>query len=152
MLQIERTVEENKKIIERYPFLKPKYSNGNEPPYYDYSWTYLDLIPNGWYKAFGKEMLEEIREDCIKNNYLDKLMIADIKEKYGELRIEIYVIPIESKIFDILNKYEKMSGHFCMFCGKPSEIRSRNGWLTTMCSKCEEEINKKRINRRTNNE
>lgn len=132
-----RSVEENKKLIERYPFLLPRNRwTDKVPDDYDYTWTEIDAFPSGWYKVFGEEMLEEIREDCIKNDYLDKLRILQIKEKYGTLRFYTGAIPVESKIFKIISKYEEMSAHYCMVCGAPAETSDIGWWLVTLCDEC----------------
>lgn len=52
---------------------------------YDYSYTMLDDMPDGWRKAFGEELCEAIREELIKVGLLDQYRIIQIKEKYGEL-------------------------------------------------------------------
>lgn len=58
-----RTTEENRKLIEKYPFLYPRYKwSMHELEDYDYSFTELDEMPYGWRKTFGEEMCEEIAE------------------------------------------------------------------------------------------
>ena len=44
----------NRRLIRRYPFL--------ELPGGGCSCTWLDSMPEGWKKAFGGEMVEELRE------------------------------------------------------------------------------------------
>ena len=81
------TVEENRKLVERSPFLLPRnYMNDQVEVGYDYSWTELDSLPDGWRIAFGSDMLEELREILIKGDYLDEYRILQIKEKFGSLR------------------------------------------------------------------
>ena len=78
--------ESNQKLIERFPFLMPRNRwTGAVPEDYDYSYTELDSMPNGWRKAFGKQMCEDIREELIRAEYLDQYRITQIKEKYGTL-------------------------------------------------------------------
>ena len=56
-----RSVEENKKLIEKYPFLMPRNVWTDELlKDYDYSFTLYDEMPKGWADAFGMQMLEEI--------------------------------------------------------------------------------------------
>ncbi len=46
--------ESNQKLIERFPFLIPRNRwTGKVPEDYDYSYTELDSMPDGWRKAFG---------------------------------------------------------------------------------------------------
>ena len=56
--------ESNQKLIERFPFLMPRNRwTGEVPEDYDYSYTELDSMPDGWRKAFGEQMCEDIREE-----------------------------------------------------------------------------------------
>lgn len=134
--------QKNKQLCERYPFLIPHNRwTDKVPSNYNYDYTELINFPNGWFKAFGIDMLEELRAECIKFNYLNKLRIMDIKEKYGGLRFYVGPIPKDSKIFDIINKYEEMSYHYCMICGRPAETVNNCGWLETICESCQSVIN-----------
>jgi len=145
--------QKNKMLCERYPFLIPRNrwtdriiwdSKDNWTYCTPYSYTELDCFPTGWFKAFGYEMLEEIRDDCIKNNFLYDLRIVEIKEKYGGLRFYIGPIPKDSKLFEIINKYEEMSYHYCMLCGHPAKTSGNGHWIETLCSKCQQHIAEKR--------
>lgn len=54
-------VEENKALISEFPFLLPRNRwTGNIPDDYDYSYTELDDLPDGWRIAFGCR--------CVKNS------------------------------------------------------------------------------------
>ena len=137
--------QRNKYLCKRYPFLIPyHYWTGkcmweNKHSWYytpKYSYTELDDMPDGWRKAFGIQMCEELREELIKFNYLNKYRITQIKEKYGELRWYDNGIPIGSKIYDIINKYSKLSTHICIHCGRPAEIINNMGWYEPICDKC----------------
>ena len=76
------TQDKNRKLIERFPFLLPHNRWTDEVPEdYDYSYTELDAMPHGWRIAFGEELCEEIREELVQADYLDKYRIAEIKEK-----------------------------------------------------------------------
>ena len=47
----------NKELIERYPFLMPRNRwTGNIPEDFNYSYTELDALEDGWRKAFGERM------------------------------------------------------------------------------------------------
>lgn len=53
------SIEENKNLIEHYPFLLPWDGwNDTVREDYDYSYTELDEMPRGWRKAFGEMMME----------------------------------------------------------------------------------------------
>lgn len=120
-----------KQLIKRYPFLAVKHWKTGKP-YYDF--TYLDDMPNGWRKAFGTQMCEEIRNALIKSNQLHTYRIAQIKEKFGGLRW--YDYGATDEVYKIINKYEKLSYHVCMLCGRPAKARDNYGWTMTICDKC----------------
>lgn len=134
---------ENRKLCKRYPFLifRDWYTGKKDPHPYDFTW--LDEMEPGWRKAFGIQMCEEIRQDLIKHNFLNKYRIVQIKEKFGELRWYDEDIPIGSKVWDIIEKYSDISTHTCYVCGAPGKIINDNGWLVTMCSDCYKKFKEK---------
>lgn len=111
-----KIVEYNKALVKEYPFLLP-YHRWTGKPVMDYDedfeWQYteMDCMPNGWRLAFGDDFLKELKEELIKYpaceerdtdgveylkeqlgelEYLDTFLydyrIMQIKEKYGGLR------------------------------------------------------------------
>ena len=143
----------NKELCERYPFLIPRsyddkiiwkrYRKGNKRKVSPYSFTELDYMPRGWRETFGLVMCEEIRNELIKFNYLDKYRIAEIKEKYGILYWYDFGQPAGSNIHEIINKYRKYSMYTCMICGAFAETSYENGWAETICDNCKQELLKK---------
>jgi hypothetical protein len=130
--------ERNKALVERYPFLLPRYEWSQEPlDDYDYEFTNLDDIPQGWVKSFGIQMCEELRDILIEGNYLDDFRILQWKEKFGRLRIYSNGIPekISNKYYAWEHKYEKLSGETCYSCGKPGHLM-KTGWILPYCEKC----------------
>ena len=111
----------------------------DEHPEYDYDSTELDEMPDGWRIAFGDEMCEEIHRDLVENDYVDKFIILQIKEKYGSLRFYCGCIPVGSKIYDIIHKYEHMSERICVVCGKPAKYMT-TGWICPYCENCVKEL------------
>lgn len=138
---------ENKRLCKRYPFLRPRNRFDDiimwEHPKWDwryarpYEWTELDAMPDGWRKAFGKQMCEEIRNALIEENYLYKYRIVQIKEKYGSLRW--YDWASSKKVQDIIDKYEEISTHTCIRCGRPATKISL-GWISPFCDECAEKL------------
>ena len=100
------------------------------PTYNEY-----DAMEDGWKIAFGKQMLDEIKTELKRVNYLYKYRIFDIKEKYGSLRWEDCGYPSGSNIGNIVWKYEQMSYDYCIHCGKPAKWVTR-GWITYICDEC----------------
>ena len=58
-----RTVEENKALLEKYPILRQKHFYTGEPIDNNDEYTYLDAMPQGWAKAFGIPMFEDIQNE-----------------------------------------------------------------------------------------
>lgn len=149
---MERTKEENKALCERYPFLIPwncfsgmlitEAQNGgyylhvpDKIPEYDYEFTLLDSMPEGWQKAFGIQMCEEIRDALIEDGDLDTYRVVQIKEKYGGLRWYDTGVKVGSRVHDIIRKYENLSTVTCIVCGKPA-TRVTIHWISPFCDDC----------------
>ena len=124
-----------KDLLEKYPFTTLK--NIWSLELVDGNW--YGLIPTGWRKAFGKELLEEMAAEyeTFSKEYKHYWVVEEIKEKYGELRI--YTGPTTNNMLDVINKYTKLSRHRCIECGEPCKQRNV-GWIFTMCDKCFNEL------------
>lgn len=129
-------IEDNKKLTKKFPFLIPKNRwTGNIDPEYDYSYTELDAMPDGWRKAFGIQMCEDIQKELdtysekIRNDYC----ITQIKEKYGTLRW--YTNWTTEGLETIIRKYEELSSKTCIDCGKPA-TKIGKGWISPYCDSC----------------
>ena len=144
------TKEENRRLCERYPFLIPsnrwsgkritEASEGGfwpgDPkavPEYDYEYTELDEMPDGWRIAFGEKLCEELAEELRDHDYLDKYRITQIKEKYGMLHW--YDSGNTEHGYAIINKYVRLSKTTCICCGKPA-TRVTTGWISPYCDDC----------------
>ena len=142
--------ERNRELCRRFPFLIPSnrwsgmkiteavdggYWPGDpkEIPKYDYEYTELDDMPDGWRKAFGEQMCQEIMDELVANDMVDTYRIMQIKEKYGDLRW--YDNGFTRKGFDIIEKYSALSAHTCIKCGKPA-TRVTTGWIAPYCDEC----------------
>lgn len=127
--------EYNKKLCEKYPFLLPRNRwTGLVHPDYDYSFTELDSMPTGWKKAFGEQMCEEIKQELEDKGILDKYRISQIKEKYGMLCWYDFGCT-EKMLHEIIPKYEELSKHTCICCGKPA-TKVTLGWISPYCDEC----------------
>lgn len=138
---LDKIKEENRKLCERYPFLIPLNEWTGKPiKDYDYEWTYLDDIPEGWKKAFGIQMCEELRDILLEADYLDKYQVVQAKEKYGSLRwySNGYPASVDDKYHAWLKKYEYLSEKTCIRCGKPGTMRY-DGWVSPWCDECYDE-------------
>ena len=124
----------NKKLITEYPFLLPRNLFSDKVSEdYDYSYTLLDLFPEGWRNTFALNMLSEIKDELININQLEEFRILEIKEKYGTLHF--YTNFTTDKLNAIICKYEDLSMLTCYKCGNPSTHVSL-GWITYLCNDC----------------
>lgn len=151
-----KVIRENKRLCRRYPFLipwnrwsgklitdcakgEPGYwpGNPNKLPEYDYSYTELDNMPDGWRKTFGLQMCEEIRKALIEDGAgeLHRYKVVQIKEKYGRLCWYNNGTKIGSRVPDIERKYEEMSERTCIVCGAPA-TKVTLGWISPFCDDC----------------
>lgn len=127
----------NKLLCDRYPFLIPR-SIWNDKPYWDkkYAYTIACDFPKGWWKAFGLMLCEDLRIELSKYCYLNKFMITDIKEKFGELRIYHDGVPEGCKVNEIIDNYSVLSRNICIDCGKPDTPMINTGWFLPQCFNC----------------
>lgn len=123
----------NKELVKRYPYLLPRNVWTDEVPEdYDYNWTRLDEIEDGWQDLFLK-MCEEIREPLIKADYLDKFRFSQIKSKWGKACFYHFGAPEE--VCNIIRKYEILSARTCIQCGNPA-VKVTTGWIEPYCINC----------------
>ena len=144
------TKEQNRELCKKYPFLIPSnrwsgmriteadnggYWPGNldSIPKYDYEYTELDNMPDGWRKAFGEEMCGELKSELEQAGYIDKYRITQIKEKFGTLRW--YDNGNTDAGREIISKYEALSARTCICCGKPA-TRIGINWISPYCDDC----------------
>lgn len=134
-------IEYNKSLIKKYPWLYPRSEwSGERIENYDYTWTELDVMPNGWREAFGELLCEEIQEELEKYNFVDEYSIAQIKEKFGGLRWYDNGVPSECKIHEIIENYSVCSEYICIFCGE-LDVPCTDGWITPVCKNCIKKTN-----------
>lgn len=134
----------NKKLIQLHPYLLPRSCwTGKVVKDYDYTYTEYDCIDKGWRIGFGKFLLEDLREACLKTNFLNRLQFSQIKEKYGSLRMYNFGAPQE--VHDVIRKYEFISEHVCIQCGSPYAcVVDDYGWYLPLCKSCWDKNNKRR--------
>lgn len=144
--------DENKALCERFPFLTPwnrwsgkliteahggGYWTGDPEsvPEFDWEYTELDEMPEGWRRAFGEKMCEELKAALELDHDLLRWRIVQMKEKWGRLVIYDNGHVIGSFVPEILDKYERMSERLCIRCGKPA-TKITTGWVCPYCDAC----------------
>lgn len=135
------TVDHNHWLCYKYPWLCPyNVITGELSIDYDYEYTWLDSMPDGWRKAFGEEMCEEIQKLLEEADWVDRYRILQIKEKYGYLHWYSNGVPkeINEQYNAIIRKYEDLSERTCFICGAPA-TKISTGWICPWCDKCASE-------------
>lgn len=130
--------QKNKELCEKYPILIPHNRlTGKIRNDYDYEYTELDALDNGWLKAFGMKFVEELQDaiNLLSSDLRDKIHILQIKEKFGYLHV--YMSHYTPEIREVINKYEQLSKYTCVSCGKKATKISR-GWICPWCDECSE--------------
>ena len=118
--------EKQKALIDKYPKLFRQV--GLPPTVSCMAWGIE--CGEGWYPIIDKLSAKLIEM------YGDKIEYAQIKEKFGTMRVYVDLLDKDIKLMDvfgIISEYEAMSGIICERCGKPASIRSIRGWLCTLC-------------------
>lgn len=127
----------NKNLCEKYPFLVPRNRfSGKVVDDYNYSYTELDAMPDGWRIAFGEKMCEEIMQELnkIENEKVRfSYRIVQIKEKFGYLRW--YTNWSTIGLDNIVRKYEQISERTCIRCGAAA-TKISDGWISPWCDSC----------------
>lgn len=94
----------------------------------------MDDMPEGWRKAFGSMMCEELDIAIKAAGLEDEFIFEQVKEKFGELRM--YYAPYNHEIHKIITKYEVLSQNICIHCGKPDVPVLITNWIRPSCRDC----------------
>lgn len=126
----------------RYPFIK--IYNRWDNKFMGYAYTEDESIALGWRKAFGKDLLKDIkkagkltRKNAHKHyKWKDMIQFQEIKEKWGTLCL--YASASE-EIMHVLDKYEYLSQFYCVYCGKPTRYVTK-GYILFLCENCIKDV------------
>lgn len=131
-----RTVEENKALLEKYPIIRQRNVYTGEPIDNNDECTCIDAMPQGWAKAFGIPMFEDIQTEVNtwSKEEQEHFFFTDIKEKFGELRV--YTSHMTDKLGEILEAYCAISRNVCIICGKLDVPMVNRGWISPYCRDC----------------
>ena len=111
-------LEQDRYLIERYPWLCPCLDDNGEIPN-DYSGTLLDTLPSGW-RDLILDLCAELKILLDKYDLVDKYRVAEAKEKWFMLRWYDYLTDgseMPQDIVDLVMEYEEQSQYVCMLCG-----------------------------------
>lgn len=100
--------------------------------------AYMGVGP-GWYNLIYTltNYIDRRLENLNKDGENRKVVIAQIKEKFGGLR---YYADgdLDEAMYGAIDFAESLSYTICEECGEPGKLRS-GGWMRTLCDKHEEE-------------
>ena len=128
-------------LLEKFPFIRHvdcEKTTDWAHPVFSETGTFLDCIPDGWRKPwFMETMLMSLKAAIQADGMdMDKIYLADAKEKYGSLRMDFSTPAAEGHAFsDMCLAWEELAGYFCCMCGKPHVSISR-GWICPYCKDC----------------
>lgn len=120
------------KYRERYPWLRLVNLYNGE--LYKNRDAMDDMLP-GWDLAFGEIMCAELDAAIKEAGVEDTFVVKQLKEKFGQLRVYNNQ-PSNSKIALIFRKYELISAHVCVRCGKVDVPMLNAAWIRPMCEDC----------------
>ncbi len=83
---------------------------------------------DGWYS-----ILENACKELAKVAP-DNFKFAQIKEKFGELRL--YTLYGNAATNKIVGEAEKESLHTCEHCGTKGNVTTEGSWIQTLCDEC----------------
>lgn len=119
----------------KYPWLRLRDMYSGE---IDTEHDAMDDMPEGWKKAFGSMMCEELDVAIKAAGLEDEIIFEQVKEKFGELRM--YCFPYNREVDEIIQKYEVLSNNICIHCGKPDVPMINTGWIRPSCRECYNKI------------
>lgn len=131
------TAEQNKELIDKYPFLWPRYLDsyyfGEKWEPYDYNYTELNNLPDGWVNSWVPKFLDDVKNILIKKNLLDDYFIVRfVHTLWNKINYKANIdIP---EITELVKKYSNKLNNYCMFCGKPPVYKSTWGFYA--CKEC----------------
>ena len=133
-----KTIEENKKIINEYPFLRNMWWDRDTQSYkWDYKTTILDDVPKGW-EDLILCMAEDIKPLLEESNQLFDFFTIEVKEKFGGLRF-YHNCKCPEEVDEIIHDYAILSKNVCVRCGKPDALIIPIGWTLPWCRDCYED-------------
>lgn len=96
---------------------------------------------SGWSKIIDPiiDYIEKYNSTIEKEE--DKIKIVQIKEKFGSLRF--YAHNKTPELIKLIEEAEDKSYNICELCGSEEDIgQIADGWITTCCRKCAENMAK----------
>jgi len=124
---------ENHFLCVTHPWLNPEPYNDD----FDFSYTIMDLMPDGWRKAFGDAFIKdmELALTTLPLQAYKEFHIVDIQALIrGRLEIRPSTLNFQA-VNKVIEKYEAEAAKWCVFCGKPATKETAGGTLF-LCDDC----------------
>ena len=121
-------IQEEKLIVEKYPFLQIRDIDGTVDVESKYPMIPLE-IPNGWYNLFF-QLCDDIKPILEKEGVLNDYYFIQVKEKYNLLRC--YPSKSIKEVDEILAEYENAARYICCECGA-SAVYEAQDYLASYC-------------------
>jgi len=92
----------------------------------------------GWAQLIA--LLVQRIDTLLKQEPNAKMQVRQVKEKFGALRfyyaIEDASPSLQKAVGQVVAQAELASSMYCERCGQRGELGHRDGWMTTVCSRC----------------
>jgi len=92
---------------------------------------------DGWYDLIDElsAKIEAINETLPRK---ERIEAEQVKSKFGGLRMYVNSVPnsVSEEVFKLIDEAEHKSFEICEECGKPGKSIVKNGWVSTLCTKC----------------
>lgn len=111
--------ENTKKLFDRFKFYRPELSETVSLMCYGFE------CEDGWFDIIW-DLSEKIEPFAS-----DDFNVFQVKEKFGGLRF--YTDGYTDEISAFIREAENKAENTCERCGKPSKIKSKNGWMSNIC-------------------
>ena len=133
----EEIIEYNKKLVQRFPFLK-KDIHESFLNIKEYEFTWLDDLEPGWKSNFGIKLCEDLSKAIEEDHCKDTFEFVQIKEKFACL--QLYATGYGEKTKEVFEKYKELSKYICGCCGNTA-TKITKGWIFPLCDICISDFN-----------
>lgn len=128
-----------------YPWTRIK--GDNIEPWLEIGW--FDDMPDGWGDIINSH-LEKIDKILTTYNAKDRIIIEQVKEKFGRCRVYFTILgddgtpigydELYKKVEQQFNELEGESSRVCCVCGTRDNVAGHGGWYHYACDACERDI------------
>ena len=122
------------RLIARHPELFPDAKPVQNEDGWKLSAAGWPAVPDGWRRVVERAC-ERLGQAVMSKTGI--ITIGDVREKYGQLRIDIATLDLsadtQAAVERAVDLAEAASAHTCSRCGERGRAWSDGGWLDTLC-------------------